>query len=69
MMQPAKQACPAALLVQDSLLDTLFAARLLCDICQQAPWTQRARTHHALLCVGCAAGEPTPAETPAETPP
>jgi hypothetical protein len=40
-------------------LDTLWAASLLCDICQERPWTTRGVWHDAVLCADCAADEPT----------
>jgi hypothetical protein len=51
-----------ALLPHDPHLDTLFAARLLCDVCQRQPWTQLAQFCTALLCADCAQGEPEPEE-------
>lgn len=46
----------------DVLLDTLFDAHLLCQVCDTRPWTQRARWCHALICGDCAQGEPPPEE-------
>lgn len=53
-----------ALMHLDTFLDTLFAAHLLCAICQERPWTQPARWHDALICEGCAEGEPCPDDDP-----
>jgi hypothetical protein len=39
-------------------LDVLFDAHLLCEVCQARPWTQPARYVEALVCAGCAEGEP-----------
>lgn len=49
-----------ALMRIDPYLDILFAAQLLCLICQERPWTQHARWHDALVCADCASGEPNP---------
>jgi hypothetical protein len=49
-----------ALIPYESHLDTLFAAHLLCEVCQERPWTHTARWCDALICVGGAAGEPDP---------
>lgn len=53
---------PTALVPYDPHLDTLYAANLLCTICEQRPWTQRALYHNVLLCSDCAAEEPAPEE-------
>jgi hypothetical protein len=47
-----------ALILHDPYLATLCDARLLCDVCQERPWTQTARWCTALICAGCAEGEP-----------
>ena len=47
-----------ALIPQAQHLDTLFAAGLLCDVCEERPWTQTARTCDAHICADCAEGEP-----------
>jgi hypothetical protein len=47
-----------ALILHDPYIETLFNAALLCDVCQERPWTQLARWCDALLCEGCAEGEP-----------
>jgi hypothetical protein len=47
-----------ALILHDPYLATLFDAVLLCNVCQERPWTQTARFCAALLCAGCAEGEP-----------
>ena len=58
-----------ALILHDHMIDVLDAAHLLCDVCQQVPWTQRARYCTALICADCAMGEPEPdAEETAMTP-
>jgi hypothetical protein len=49
-----------ALLLQDAYIQTLWQAQLLCDVCQERPWTQTARWVVALICAGCAEGEPEP---------
>ena len=52
-----------ALLPYDPYLDTLFAAHLLCEVCERVPWTQRATYHYdTLVCADCASGEPNPEE-------
>jgi hypothetical protein len=58
-----------ALVLHDALLDTLFAANLLCEVCEQAPWTQTGRWCPALLCAGCATCEPEPDEPLCAPPP
>lgn len=47
-----------ALIARDTVLDTLFTADLLCAVCEERPWTQRALTCDALICADCASGEP-----------
>jgi hypothetical protein len=47
-----------ALIRHDPYLATLFDAALLCHVCQERPWTQTARWCAALVCAGCAEGEP-----------
>ena len=47
-------------ILHDRYLDTLCDAHLLCDICQQVPWTTTGHWHAALICAGCAEGEPDP---------
>jgi hypothetical protein len=49
-----------ALMRHDPHLDLLFGAHLLCEVCQQVPWTQTGRWCDALLCAACASGEPDP---------
>jgi hypothetical protein len=50
-----------ALIRSEPHLDLLFAAHLLCDVCGERPWTQRAVWHPwAVCCVACAAGEEAP---------
>ena len=49
-----------ALIRHDPHLNTLFTAHLLCQVCDERPWTQRAQWHPALICQSCAEGEPPP---------
>jgi hypothetical protein len=51
------------LIPYERTLDTLFEAHLLCQVCEERPWTQRAQWHPALVCAACAEGEPPPDET------
>lgn len=43
---------------RDDYLDVLFRAQLLCEICEERPWSTHGRWHHALLCDDCAATQP-----------
>lgn len=58
------------LIVHETHTETLRAADLLCDVCQQVPWTQKARWCNALICADCAEGEeePEPQEALPPTP-
>ena len=47
-----------ALVLTDTILDTLFAAHLLCDVCDMQPWTTTGVSHRALLCTDCLSSEP-----------
>lgn len=47
-----------ALTLTAATADTLFAAHLLCEVCEDRPWTQRATWHATLVCASCAEGEP-----------
>jgi hypothetical protein len=49
-----------ALINRETQLDVLFAAGLLCEVCEERPWTQRAVWHHARICADCAIDEPNP---------
>jgi hypothetical protein len=51
-----------ALVRPETYYSTLFDADLLCYVCQKRPWTQHARWCAALICEGCAEGEPDPEE-------
>jgi hypothetical protein len=44
------------------VLDTLFDAGVLCEVCQQRPWTQHAAHWDVRLCADCASHEPAPEE-------
>lgn len=60
MMMPKQTPENTALIVWDAHVRTLFAADLLCHVCEDVPWTQRARWCDALICANCAEGEPEP---------
>ena len=47
-----------ALVLTDTTLDTLFAARLRCEVCDRQPWTTTGASHRALLCTDCLDSEP-----------
>jgi hypothetical protein len=47
-----------ALIPHEAHLDLLFDAHLLCDVCQERPWTQIAQYCTAHICADCAQGEP-----------
>jgi hypothetical protein len=53
---------PRLPLSRDDYLDVLFRAQLLCDVCEERSWQTHARWHAALICDGCAEGEPEPEE-------
>jgi hypothetical protein len=54
---------PTALVAVETTLETLFDAHLLCDICEERPWTTTGRWHpNALLCADCRMDEPNPFE-------
>jgi hypothetical protein len=48
------------LIAHDTHLATLYTAGLLCQVCEDTPWTQQARYCDALVCATCAEGEPEP---------
>jgi hypothetical protein len=52
----------SALVRPDTYYQSLFSTELLCHVCQERPWTQHARWCSALICAGCAEGEPNPEE-------
>lgn len=56
-----------ALIAHEAHLGLLFDAGLLCEVCQEVVWTQRARWCDALICGDCAQGEPEPEEEAPET--
>lgn len=41
-------------------LETLFQDGVLCQVCEERPWTQHAQYHAARICASCAEGEPVP---------
>jgi hypothetical protein len=49
-----------ALVRPETYYQSLYDADLLCYVCTDRPWTQRARWCTALICEGCAEGEPDP---------
>jgi hypothetical protein len=53
---------PTTMIPHSLLLDTLYTAGVLCQVCDARPWTQQAQYCDALLCAGCAEGEPAPDE-------
>jgi hypothetical protein len=55
---PRRYVAQALPMVRGTHLDTLWAAYLLCDICQERPWTTRGLWHDVVLCADCAEGEP-----------
>jgi hypothetical protein len=54
------QPCSTTLIVYTAMLDTLWQAGLLCQVCEERPWTQWGHWHAVLLCQDCADGEPEP---------
>lgn len=47
-----------ALVHVETILETLWHAHLLCEVCEQQPWTQRGARLAVLLCADCASNEP-----------